>query len=82
MDFMITAILAYLLYLFLEAPSSNLIKIMETNDSKPVDSNINEDLFIYDKNLVNGNNFVSTESPDENNDTKYLNEKNKEENPI
>ncbi len=79
---MITAILAYLLYLFLEAPSSNLIKIMETNDSKPVDSNINEDLFIYDKNLVNGNNFVSTESPDENNDTKYLNEKNKEENPI
>ncbi len=80
---MITAILAYFLYLLLEAPSSNLIKIMENNDSKPVDSNINEDLFIYDKNLVNGNNFVLTESADKkNNDTECLNEKNKKENPI
>ncbi len=80
---MITAILAYFLYLLLEAPSSNLIKIMETNDSKPVDSNINEDPFTYDKNLVNENNFVSTESADEkNNNTEYLNENNNKENPI
>ncbi len=62
MGFIITTLLAYLLYILLECPSNNLIKIFEQQNTNqviyPNDNNIdlnnnNNILFIENKEIIN-----------------------------